>query len=160
MTAFKIFGRGAESVDRTRRVLGRACFLSGLDTVDFIVRTLEPNGYNIAYVNADKELAPKYPEACDYVVALDEKFPSKMLDDMKDGSVIFSGGIEKIASKKFRVKSHLVNAPDNKEMALLGGLTKDFSKVSIKSMKAAIEEELGHEKSPQAAFDEGYKSVK
>ncbi len=124
------------------------------------MRTLEPNGYNIAYVKADKVLATKVPEACDYVIALDEKFPAKLLDDLKDGSVIFSGGQEKITSKKFRLKSRLVNLPDSQELALLGGLTKDFPKVSIKSMKACIGEGRGPEKSLQNAFEEGYKSVK
>ena len=158
MTTFKIFGRGAETVDMTRRVLGRACFLSGLETIDFIVRTLEPNGYNIAYVKADKILASKAQEPCDYVLALDSKAPAKMFDDLKDGSIIIAKN--NVDVKKFKVKCRLVGAVQNMEMAILGGLTSDFSKVSIKSMKAAIEEELGVSRVLQNAFEEGYKNIK
>ncbi len=156
MTTFKIYGRGADRVDRIRRVLGRACFLSGMDVVDFIFRSPEPNGYNIAYVKADKIITSRSPEPCDYLLLVDEKPPAKAFDGLKDGSVIFSK--DKAVVKGVKAKSHAVGSSDG--MSVLGGLTKLFSKVSIKSMKSAIEEESGNDKALQAAFDAGYREVK
>ena len=160
MTTFKIYGRGAERVDKTRRVLGRACFLSGLDVVDFIFRSIEPNGYNIAYVKADKSVPSKLVEPCDYMLVLDEKIPAKAFDGLKDGSVIFANSREKLSVKNVKTKCHIISMKENAEIALLGSLTKDFPKVSIKSMKSAIEEELGDDKVLQNAFDEGYRCIK
>ncbi|MBI2172967.1 MAG: 2-oxoacid:acceptor oxidoreductase family protein [Candidatus Aenigmarchaeota archaeon] len=156
MTTFKIYGRGADRVDRTRRVLGRACFLSGMDVVDFIFRSPEPNGYNIAYVKADKTVTSRSPEQCDYLLLMDEKVSARAFDGLKDGSVVIAK--EKVQVKSVRAKSHAVGSSDG--MSVLGGLTKLFSRVSIKSMKSAIEEELGDDKALQAAFEAGYREVK
>ncbi|MBI2579824.1 MAG: hypothetical protein HYW27_02890 [Candidatus Aenigmarchaeota archaeon] len=159
MAMFKVYGRGVERVDRARRVLGRACFLSGLDVVDFTTRTLEPNNYNIAYVKADKVVRSRLPEPCDYLVLLDEKVPAKAFDGLRDGCVIFSNSEEKVSPKNVKTKCHAIKSAIP-EMALLGALTKIFPKVSMKSMNSAIDMELGGEKILHSAFEEGYKGVK
>lgn len=159
MATFKIYGRGAEKVERARRVLGRACFLSGLDVVDFTVETLEPNSYNIAYVKADKEIRSKLSEPCDYMILLDEKPPAKAFDGLREGCIIFSNSAEKVVPKNVKTKCHAVKL-HLPEMALLGAVTKIFPKVSMKSMNSAIDQELGGDKTLHNAFEEGYKSVK
>lgn len=88
---------------------------------------------------------------------------------MKEKSTVIFNSPEKLASpllKKKKIRAYSVDATELAlshlksnipNTAMLGALAKLFNKVSMKSLKAAME---GMSKENIAAFDEGYKGVK
>ncbi|MFH0832188.1 MAG: hypothetical protein V1900_00500 [Candidatus Aenigmatarchaeota archaeon] len=150
MITFYIYGEGA---DLARRILGRACSLSGFEVQDLYA--------SIGYVKIDKGplLSKDIPEP-DIILAPDKKASIKT----KDPSIVIVNSVQKIAYKK-GVKCHYLDADKianttnaDLSIVMLGALTKVFSKLSLKNMREAIRVECGEDKI--TGLEEGFRAVR
>ena len=107
----------------------------------------------------------------DFLLIFDKTLVHESLKGLKKGSVVIfnSDKMDAASVKKARVKAYFVKATDIAlnhikkpvpNAAMLGALLKYFSKVSLKSMKAAMEQETGLLRENAAALEEGYRSVR
>ncbi len=173
MHVFRLHGRGGQGIDAARRVLGRASFLSGLYVQDFTLHPLEWRTQpTAAYVKVSKDaITSRDAPQPDYVLILDNTLAGSALAGVKDTTIAIFNRTEKLPqSIKKRVKSYYLPATDialthlkaaYPNTAMLGALCKVFSKISLRSIKRAVEIEL-KEMLPEnaAAIDEGFRTVK
>lgn len=167
---FGFYGRSGQGVETAVKALSKACFLSGfyVQSFSFIGRGRRVFPVN-GFVKVDKALIEsKQVEEPDFYVVMD---PTLGLDakQVKERSVVIFNSPEKLVFpqlKKRKVKAYFVDATsialsrlrsNTPNTAMLGALTKIFTKVSMKNMKVALEP-LPRENI--AAFDEGYKTVR
>ncbi len=167
-------GRGGQGVETAARILGRAGFLSGLESQVIEIHGMERRGSPvIAYVRLDKKpiLSKDLIDEPDFLLVFDKTLIQESLKGVKKGSVVIfnSDRMDIAAVKKARAKAYFVKATDIAldrikkpvpNTAMLGALLKCFSKVSLKSMKAAMEQEIGLLRENAAALEEGYRSVR
>lgn len=134
-------------------ILARACFLSG-----FYVQEIAANG--IAYIKIDKNpILSKQLEAPDFFVGIDAK-------GAKDTAIAIVDAAER--PKKGKIKSYYLNATEISLNAvkrpailpMLGALSKIMGRLSLKSIRAAMEIESEATREAFQALEEGYKSVK
>ncbi|MBI2075814.1 MAG: 2-oxoacid:acceptor oxidoreductase family protein [Candidatus Aenigmarchaeota archaeon] len=171
MYTFRIHGRGGQGVEIASRVVDRACFLSGFYVQDFTFWKQEPRIAPItSYVKTDKKpILSKDLTEPDFLLVMDKT----LLGDIKDvraGAVLFNAPERFGGIKKKDVKNYYVNATDIglstllkpiPNTAMLGGLCKIFTKISLRAMKRAAEIEIRqNQKENLAAMDEGFKKVK
>ena len=159
---FRIYGECGQA-ELGEKILSRAAFLAGFQVQSF---SLAETGI----VKADKNpILSKQPEPGDLTLVLDTGKLGEIVKNCNDSSVIIINADKKMKTalmKKKRIKSYHLGA---KEIALnhfkndlsvipmLGALSKVFSKISLKNMKAALELEYGK---GSTSLEEGYKSVR
>ncbi|MBS3050867.1 MAG: 2-oxoacid:acceptor oxidoreductase family protein [Candidatus Aenigmarchaeota archaeon] len=177
---FGFYGRSGQGVETAVRLFSKACFQSGFYVQSFAFIGRGRRVFPVqGYVKIDKTpILSRQVEDPDYYVILDptlgiEARPKDAKGaghiSMREKSIVLFNSPEKVVSpvlKKRKVHTYHVDAT---ELALahlkanipntvmLGALAKLFNKVSMKSLKAAME---GMPREDFAAFDEGYKEVK
>ncbi len=167
---FGFYGRSGQGVEKAVRLFAKACFMSGLYVQSFTFRSHDRRGSPVTgYVKTDKEpILSKSVEEPDFYIVFD----ATMIDPktIKDNSTLILNAPQKPISEALRKKKIKIYSLDASEMALLtkvnkpntamiGGLTKLFSKVSMKSIRTAMDEEhLTREN--VAALEEGYRGIK
>jgi Pyruvate/2-oxoacid:ferredoxin oxidoreductase gamma subunit len=118
-------------------------------------------------VKIDKDqILSKQIEPADISVVFDPTLAMKDVVDMSnDSGVIFINTSQKpntTGMKKKKIKTFTIDASSvlegaSMEMVMLGAITKNLTKISIKSIKSAAEPDV---KGPINAVDEGLKNVK
>lgn len=168
MHVFRLHGRGGQGVDSARRILGRAAFLSGFHVQDFTLHPMEwRTQHTIAYVKVSKEpILSRDVTAPDYVLVFEPRLNAAA--DVKEESIMIYNSEKPVKSRKgkpFHVPAteialtHLKAAYAN--TAMLGALCKIFPKLSMRSIKHAVEIELRELQAENAAaIEEGFRSVK
>ena len=167
---FGFYGRSGQGVETAVRVFSKACFESGFYVQSFTFISRGRRVFPVSgFVKIDKApMLSKQVEEPDFSMVFD---PTLGMDarSFKEKSIVIFNSPEKIASpalKKRKIRAYSVDAT---ELALnhikanipntvmLGALAKAFNKVSMKSLKAAME---GMPRENFAVFDEGYRVVK
>ena len=167
---FGFYGRSGQGVETAVRLFSKACFQSGFYVQSFAFIGRGRRVFPVqGFVKIDKaSILSRQVEEPDFYLIFD---PTLGIDakTMKEKSVAVFNSPEKMASpvlKKRKIHAYSVDAT---ELALthlkanipntimLGALAKLFNKVSMKSLKAAME---GMPRENFNAFDEGYKGVK
>jgi len=167
---FIIIGHQGQGVTTLARILAKAGALSGLysqaysEISDEVVK---------GYVRFSKDPITEKGPVIDpeYYIIFDEKLLS--FKEVLDGKIVVISAMEKPSSpwiKKKKLKVHYVDAVGIGQSfikrpfpstALLGALLKPFNKISMKSMKLAIEADIkARPKENQTCVEEGYKNVK
>ena len=170
MLIFGFYGRSGQGVETAVRVFSKACFSSGFYVQSFAFigrgrRTFPVTGY----VKIDKApILSRQVEEPDFSLVFD---PTISLDAkaFKEKSTVIFNSPEKPGSpalKKRRIRAVSVDATELALLhlksnipntAMLGALAKQFTKVSMKSLRTAME---GMPRENFNVFDEGYKGVK
>ncbi len=180
MLVFCFYGRSGQGVETAVRVFSRACFSSGFYVQSFAFigrgrRTFPVRGY----VKIDKvPILSRQIEDVDFSLVFDptlgvdaRQTDAKGVDriSFKEKSVVIFNSPEKLTSKALKRRRIKAVSVDATELALnhlkanipntamLGALAKQFTKVSMKSIKAAME---GMPRENFNVFDEGYKNAK
>jgi 2-oxoacid:acceptor oxidoreductase gamma subunit (pyruvate/2-ketoisovalerate family) len=167
---FGFYGRSGQGVEKAVRLFAKACFMSGLYVQSFTFRSHDRRGSPVTgYVKTDKEaILSKSVENPDFYIVFD----SAMMDpkSLKDNSTLILNVPQKPISEALRKKKVKIYSVDATSIALLtktgapntamiGALTKLFSKVSMKSIRTAMDEEhLAREN--VNALEEGYRNVR
>lgn len=173
MFTFRMHGTAGQGVETAARILGKAGVSSGLEAQVIAMHGMERRGSQVtAYVKMDKMpvLSKDLVDEPDFILVFDKSLNQEALRGLKKGSVIiFNAERTNVAAvKNARAKAYFVNATDvalNQikkpipNMVMLGALLKYFSKVSLKSVRSALEE-INLPKENASALDEGYRNVK
>jgi 2-oxoacid:acceptor oxidoreductase gamma subunit (pyruvate/2-ketoisovalerate family) len=170
MHVFLLHGYGGQGVDTSRRILGRAAFLSGLYVQDFTLHPMEWRSQpTLAYVKTSKTpiISHDTPLA-DFILIFDAALASSALQYAKDSAVaLFNSNNRKLPIKK--VKSYylpatgiaLANKISFPNTAMLGAFCKVFARLSLRDIKRAMEAEIKEMQSENvASLEEGYRTVK
>jgi len=163
---FGFYGRSGQGVKTAIRIFSKACFMSGYYVQSFVFtrgKTLPTRGF----VKIDKNpILSKQVEDPDFYLIFD---PSLIEKSFKDSSIVIFNSPEKLVFaqlKKHKIKTYFVDATEIAlthmkanvpNTAMLGALAKLFNKISMKNIKAAMED---MQKESFLAFDEGYKNVR
>jgi Pyruvate/2-oxoacid:ferredoxin oxidoreductase gamma subunit len=150
MITLYIYG---EDADLARRIVGRACSLSGFEVQDFYK--------DVGYVKIDKlPITSKEITEPDIIILPDKKIPIKTGET---GTVLVNSP-QKVAYKK-GIKSYYIDADklagatnSDTYMVMIGALVKVFNKISLKSVKEAIKIEVGEEKI--SGLEDGFRAVR
>lgn len=159
--SFVLHGRGNE-IDAARKILGRACLLSGFNVQDFIIKS-EEESPSQAYVKIDTDpiLSRDLPENPDYVLIFDSSLNANdILKNSKDNISIFNSESKPkdAVIKKNKIKAFSLDTTEfDTTTAMLGALAKNFNKLSVKNLKSAIKIEK-YEGSEN--IEDGHKAVK
>jgi len=165
---FGFYGRSGQGVEIAVKLFSKACFASGFSVQSFCFAGRGRRVFPVrGFVKIDKDpILSKQVEEPDFYLFFD---PSLIEKNLKEKSTAIFNSAEKIVSphlKKRRVRAQFVNATEIALLhmksnipntAMLGALAKAFPKISMKSIKTAME---GMPRENMAAFDEGYKSVR
>jgi pyruvate ferredoxin oxidoreductase gamma subunit len=176
MFVFRIDGRVGQGVYSAARILGRAGFLSGFKVQDFIIGDANKRGLHVTgFVKLDKgPILSRQLEMSDFLIVMDKTLDiNNIIKNAKDGSVVILNSNDKIklaSLKKRGIKNYHVDATAialgrikkaYPNTAMLGALIKSFSKLSLKSMKKAVEIELDSmQEENKALVEEGYRNVR
>lgn len=150
----RIHGRGGQGVRMTARILGRAAFLSGLQTQDFAIYGSERRGAPLAsFCRISKEAIGTrgYVFAPDFVILLDPTLDPEVVSAglKKDGFILINS--EKKLSGFAGLKTHYIDATGIAmkalgkpipNVAVLGAFLKLTEMFPAGSLEKAIKEEL------------------
>jgi Pyruvate/2-oxoacid:ferredoxin oxidoreductase gamma subunit len=160
--SFVLHGRGRE-IDDARKILGRACFNSGFNVQDFTIHPQTSESHTVACVKIDKDpiVSKNVPENPEFVLVFEAGLDMrKVFKNVKNSTAIFNVSEKPSLAllKNNSIKAYYVDASDvDTASAMLGALAKQFNKLSIKSLKSAIEDEkIGSTDS----MEEGHRRVK
>ncbi|GEM_PF-3989562 len=160
-----ITGYEGQGVETLGRILSKAGMLAGLNSNDFC----ENGNVKISHVRIDKDLIEKGPiKTPDLIIILDSSLFS--IKDLKETNIFILNTLEK---PKVAAKHKNLHVLDATEIALkntgkgipntpvAGAVTKYFTKLQIKHIKSAIEQELKKkQKENYLAAEEGLKAVR
>lgn len=172
MLSFTVYGRGGQGVTSATRLLSQAAFLSGFTVQSYAPFTLEMRGAPaLGYVKLDKApIVSRQAEPPDYLLVLDRSLPLTLLKEAGNKAVVIFNAAEKTAAVagKRKFKSYHVDAgrialetlkKPIPNTAMLGGLLKLFPKISLKSMRTALEA-MPLQRENTAAMEAGYREIK
>ena len=176
MITFRFHGTGGQGVDSARKIFGYACFLSGFRVQDFTEQRIGAKSEHVvSHIKIDKQdiISKQKVESPSYILVFDPALNmDEVLKDATKETVVIINSEKKVPHpqiKKTGAKLYAVNAAQigisvlgkpKPEMAMLGALAKLFAKISLKSMKSAMELQGELAKENSIAIDEGYRNVK
>ncbi|HLD39219.1 MAG TPA: 2-oxoacid:acceptor oxidoreductase family protein [archaeon] len=164
---FGFYGRSSQGVKTATRIFSKACFMSDFYVQSFVFTG--GRGLKRGFVKIDKNpILSKQVEDPDFYLVFDPTLDMNA-KSFKDSSIVLFNSPEKMVFtqlKKHKIKTYFVDATEialthmkanMPSTAMLGALAKLFNKISMKNIKAAMED---MQKENFAAFDEGYKNVR
>ncbi len=174
MFIFRVHGRSGQGVETAARILGKAGFLSGFESQVIIIRGMERRGsHAISYVKLDNApiISKDLSDSPDFLLVFDKTLVQESLMNIKKGSAIIidSERFDIAAVRNAKARAYFVKATDIAlthikkpvpNTAMIGALLRYFNKLSMKGVKAVIEQDLDLPKENAAALEEGYRSVR
>ncbi len=174
MFVFRIHGRFGQGVETAAKILCKAGFLSGFESQAIISQGMERRGsYIISYVKMDKVpiTSKDLSGSPDFLLIFDKTLVKESLTNIKKGSAIIidSERFDIAAVRNARARAYFVKATDIAltnikkpvpNTVMIGALLRYFNRLSMKGVKAVIEQDLDLPKENAAALEEGYRSVK
>jgi pyruvate ferredoxin oxidoreductase gamma subunit len=151
----RIHGRGGQGVRMTAHILGRAAFLSGLNTQDFAIYGAERRGAPVASfcrISDEDILTRGYIFSPDAVIVLDPTIGAEtaMKGLKENGTAVVDSGkpLPKFEKAIFLDATKVAMDTFGKpipNIAILGAFIKITGLLSLEKLKAAVKEELsGH----------------
>ena len=174
MTNFLLFGRGGQGVETATRILGNAAFTGGMQVQDFVLGGMERRGFPVTgRVKAEKTaLLSKDPPKADFLLVFDLTLPyDRLLKECNEKAVVIFNSADHVKNpllKKGNLKAYFVGADPLSynylrrvipNTAMLGALAKLYPKITLKSLKTAMQD-MPMVQDNMKAFDDGYKNAK
>jgi pyruvate ferredoxin oxidoreductase gamma subunit len=176
MFTFKIIGKSGQGVKTCTRLLGRAAHVNNFHVQDFFLHGPNWPSKVEGYVKMDKkEITDRdVPESMDFLIVLDpEENTQKILKTLQKDTVVLANTetrIKKSFAKKYGVKVFTLDAKKIgaetlrkplSNTAMLGALAGVYTKITMKSLRKAIElEGLEMPNENMEAVERGYQAVK
>jgi|GEM_PF-4818590 len=158
MFVVSLFGLAGQGVERATKELASAAVSAGLQVQAFFS---SDSVHVTGMVKMDKlPVLSRQKEEADFSILFSPKNTElkPVLAGTKERGIVIANTLERIhnpLAKKRRIKVYIVDAaPFGKDQyaVLLGGLVKNFSKLSMKNLKTVVASGI--------AVEEGYKNVR